>query len=152
MKARFKIGLAVGLVGLILNVCVSAAVGLCGPAVSLVAGAVAGFFTARQEKAATKSAGAQAGAISGLIAGGLGIIGQVIGGVGALAYLQATNATLPFGTIPPQSADMNTQLIYYVSGMGTGICFGLIGAVLSALAGAGTGFLGTPEPQPPSTL
>ena len=154
MKARYKVGLAVGLVGLVLNVCISAAMGICGPVVSLLAGAVAGFLTARQEKAATKSSGAQAGAISGLVAGALIIIGQMTGGMGALAYLQASGTKIAFGTIPSPSADMNEQLIYYVSGLGTGVCFGLIGAVLSALAGAGTGFLGTPDPEPqtPTTM
>lgn len=148
MKARFKLGLIVGLIGLVLNVCVASAFGFCGPAVSLIAGAVAGYFTARQEKLSTKGAGAQAGAISGLVAGVLIILGQVIGAVGALAFMQASGTKIAFGTIPPPSADITTQLTYYLSGMGTGICFGVIGAVLSALAGAGTGYLGTPDPEP----
>jgi hypothetical protein len=154
MKARFKIGLIIGLVGLVLNVCVAAAFGICGPVVSLIAGAVAGYFTARQEKPATKSSGAQAGAISGAVAGALILIGQIIGAIGALAYVQYSGAKIPFGTIPSTSADMSVQLIYYLTGMGTGICFGVVGIVLSALTGAGTGFLGTPEPepQPASTL
>lgn len=149
MKARFQIGLIVGLVGLVLNVCASLVSGLCGPAVAFIAGAVAGFFTGRQEKAATKSAGAQAGAISGAVAGALMIVGQVLGGIGSLAYLQATGTSLPFGTIPSQSAGMNEQIIFYMSGLGAACCFGLVGVVFAAVAGAAAGYLGTPDPEPP---
>lgn len=150
MQPKIKIGLLVGVVGLVLNICVSAAIGLCGPAVSLLAGAVAGFFAARQEKPATKGEGAKVGAFSGAVAGAIVLVGQVIGAVGALAVMQATGAQLPFGQIPSASADASQQIIFYVSGLATGICFGLIGAVLAALAGAGTGYLGTPEMPPQS--
>lgn len=148
MKARFKIGLIVGLVGLVLNVCASIVSGLCGPAVAFVAGAVAGYFTGRQEKALTKSAGAQAGAISGAVAGAFMIVGQILGGIVSLAYLQSTGASLPFGTIPSPSADMNEQLTFYLSGVGAACCFGLVGVVLAAVTGAAGGYLGTPNPEP----
>ena len=148
MQARVKIGLLVGVIGLVLNVCVSGAVGLCGPAVSLVGGALAGYFTARQEKPAAKNAGAKAGAISGAIAGALILIGQVIGAVAALAIMQYSKMSLPFGTLPSASADAATQITFYGAGIGTGLCFGVIGIVLAALAGAGAGYLGTPEQAP----
>lgn len=148
MKARFKIGLAVGLVGLIVNICASFVSGLCGPAVALIGGIVAGFLTGRQEKAVTKSAGAQGGAISGAVAGALMIVGQIIGGIAALVYLQTTGTSLPFGTIPPSSAGINEQLPYYLSGVGAACCFGLVGLALAALTGAGGGYLGTPNPEP----
>jgi hypothetical protein len=111
---------------------------------------VAGFLAAKQENPVTKGDGAKAGAISGAIAGALVLIGQVIGAVGALALIQFTGTQLPFGQVPPPSADASQQAIYYLSGMGTGICFGLIGTGLAALVGAGAGYMGTPEtPQAP---
>lgn len=146
MQPRVKVGLLVGMIGLVINVFVSAMLGICGPVVSLIAGALAGYFAARQESPVTKNAGAKSGAIAGAIAGAVIIIGQAIGAVGALALMQATGMEVPFGTIPPPSADATTQLTFYLTGLGTGICFGVFGAVLAALAGAGTGYLGTSEP------
>jgi hypothetical protein len=145
MKPSVRFGLIVGVIGLALNVCVAAAVGICGPATALVAGIAAGFLTARSEMALTKGAGAREGAISGGIAGGLVLVGQVIGGIGALFLIQSGGAQLPLGQAPSTSADPSTQLIYYATGIGTGLCFGLVDVVVSALVGAGAGYLGTPE-------
>jgi hypothetical protein len=145
MQPRIKVGLLVGVIGLVLNVCVAGFIGICGPLVSLLAGALAGFFTARQEKPAVKSAGAQAGAISGAVAGALVLIGQVLGGAGALAYMQFSGARSPFGQIPSTAADPSQQVIFYLTGIGTACCFGLVGVALGALTGAGAGYLGTPE-------
>lgn len=153
MQPRIRIGLIVGAIGAVLNICVSAAVGFCGPVVSLLAGAVAGYFAAQREKLATKSDGARAGATAGAIAGGLIILGQVIGGVGALFFLQSTGAQLPFGQVPTAADGASMQLIYYLTGAGTAICFGLVGTALAAGAGAGLGYLGTPDQitPPPTT-
>lgn len=149
MKPRIKIGLITGAIGMALNVCVSLLVGFCGPAVSLVAGAAAGFLAVQQEKPASKQEGAQAGAIAGAIAGGLVMVGQVIGGLGALVLLQFSGVQLGFG-IPLSSADPASQAIYYLSGTATAFCFGIIGALLAAGAGAGAGYLAVSEqPAPP---
>ena len=43
MKPRVKYGLRVGVAGLMLNMCVSAAMGVCGLVMSLLAGATAGL-------------------------------------------------------------------------------------------------------------
>lgn len=145
MKPRVKMGLAVGAVGLALNVCVAAFVGICGPVISLIAGAVAGYFAVQQEKPAAKGEGAKIGAIAGGIAGALVIIGQLIGGVGALAFIQYSGVQLGFGTVPQPSSDPSFQAIYYLTGMGTAFCFGLVGALLAAGAGAGTGYVATQE-------
>jgi hypothetical protein len=152
MQPRIKMGLIIGVVGLALNVCVSGAFGFCGPLVSLIAGGVAGFLSAQQEKLATKSEGAKAGAISGGIAGGLIIIGQVIGGIAALAIMQSSGTQLPFGTIPDTS-DPAGMVAFYGGGVGTGLCFGIIGALLAAGAGAGTGYMATSDTlqQPPAS-
>ncbi len=145
MQPKIKVGLLVGAIGLVLNICVASTVGLCGPAVSLVGGALAGFFAARQEKSANKGEGARVGAISGVIAGALILIGQVIAAIGALAFFQFSGLQFPFGQVPSTSADASQQVLYYVSGLGTGVCFGLVGTVLAALAGAGAGYLGTSD-------
>ena len=152
MQPRIRIGLIVGLIGLVLNICVSGFLGFCGPVVSLLAGGIAGWFAAQQEKPMAKNEGARAGATAGGIAGGLIILGQMIGGVGALLFMQTSGVQSPFGQIPSLSGDPSSQLIYYASGLGTALCFGIIGALLAAGAGAGAGYLGTPDQPvtPPS--
>ena len=148
MQPRIKMGLAVGAIGLALNVCVSGFIGICGLLISLLAGGVAGFLAAQQEKLPKKSEGAKAGAIAGGIAGALVIIGQIIGGIGALALMQTVGMRLPFGTIP-SAGDTTATIVYYVAGAGTGFCIGLVGALLAAGVGAGVGYAATNE-QPPA--
>jgi len=149
MQPRIKMGLIVGVIGLAMNVCVSAFIGLCGPFATLFAGGIAGYFAANQEKLSTKSDGARAGAIAGAIAGALMIIGQVIGGVIALTIQQNTG-TVPFIGTP--ASDIGSQATFYLSGMATGLCFGIIGTAFAAGAGAGAGYVATPDQpmiQPP---
>jgi hypothetical protein len=145
MQPKIKVGLLAGGIGLVLNICISGLFGLCGPFVSLIAGALAGYFAAKQENAATKNDGAKAGAIAGAIAGGLIIIGQIISGLAALIFVQALGTGSLFGQVPPASAGAGTQAIYYLTGIATSTCIGLVGVVLAALAGAGAGYLGTPD-------
>lgn len=145
MQPRTRMGLIVGVIGLVLNICVAGFIGFCGPLVSLIAGAAAGFFAAQQEKLPVKSEGARAGAIAGAIAGGLIILGQIIGGLGALAYIQYSGTPIPFGTVPDASSPASFSLIYYLTGVGTALCFGVVGALLAAGAGAGAGYLATPD-------
>lgn len=145
MQPRIRIGLTVGAIALVLNICVAGFLGFCGPVVSLIAGGIAGFLAAQQERQITKADGARVGATAGGIAGGLIILGQIIGGLGALVYYQYSGTPLPFGTAPSTSAPVSELLIYYISGAGTGLCFGLVGALLAAGAGAGTGYLATPD-------
>src|SRR5688572_29533130 len=142
MQPRTRIGLIVGVIGLVLNICVAGFIGFCGPFLSLVAGGIAGFFATQQEKPLTKNEGARVGATAGGIAGGLIILGQIIGGVGALAYMQSTGATTPFGQMP-ELGDPATSIGFYAGGIGTALCFGVIGALLAAGAGAGAGYLAT---------
>ncbi len=143
MQPRIKIGLIVGGAGLLLNICVAALIGFCGPFVALMAGAIAGFITASQEQLPTKNDGARAGAISGLVAGGLILVGQLIGGISILLYLQTTGTPTLFGAPPNQLSSGVEQTAYYAAGLGVGVCFGLAGIGMSALAGALTGYLGT---------
>ena len=152
MKPRVRMGLIVGAIGAVLNICVAAAMGICGPVVSLIGGGVAGYFAAQQEKAASKGEGAKVGAAAGAIAGALILIGQLLGGVGILAVMQFSGLRTVLGSIPTPSSGAGEQLVYYLSGMGTALCFGVVGIALAALVGAGTGYMGTPDQpviQPP---
>jgi hypothetical protein len=144
MKPRVKYGLIVGVAGMLLNVCVSAALGVCGPMMSLLAGAIAGFLTGQAEQAPERGDGARLGAISGLIAGGLMLVGQLFGGAGILAFVQFAEIPIGFGTVP-QTSDLVGTASYWGIGLGVAGCFGLVGLVLSALAGAAGGYLGTPS-------
>jgi hypothetical protein len=152
MQPRTRIGLIVGVIGLVLNICVAGFVGICGPFLSLVAGGIAGYFATQQEKPFTKNHGARVGATAGGIAGGLIILGQIIGGLGALAFMQSSGATTPFGQLPDFSADPAAQVGFYGGGIATALCFGIIGALLAAGAGAGAGYLTTSDQpsMPPS--
>ena len=146
MKPRTKIGLIVGIIGLVLNVCVAGFVGICGPVLSLIAGAVAGFFAAQQEKPPTRNDGARAGATAGGIAGGLIILGQIVGGIIALFYMQSTGLRSMFGQqLPDLASGPAAQIPFYVGGLASALCFGIVGALLAAGAGAGAGYLGTRE-------
>ena len=151
MKPRVKLGLVVGVIGLVLNSCVAAFVGLCGPIFTLLAGGVAGFLAAQQEKLGVKGDGARAGATAGGIAGGLMILGQIVGAVIALT-IQQSSGTVPF--IGSPGSDASSQVVFYASGIFSGFCFGLVGAALAAGAGAGAQYVATQEGpaqgQPPS--
>jgi hypothetical protein len=151
MQPRTKIGLIVGVIGLVVNICVSGFLGFCGPLLSLVAGGIAGFLAAQQEKPLMKNEGARVGATAGGIAGGLIILGQIIGGIGALAYIQSTGAQTPFGVVP-DFGDPASAIGFYGGGMATAVCFGIIGALLAAGAGAAVGYLATSDQPmtPPS--
>ena len=145
MQPRTRIGLIVGAIGLLLNICVATLAGFCGPVLSLVAGGIAGYLATHREKPYTKKEGARAGATAGGIAGGLIIVGQILGGIGALALMQTTGMQPPFGQIPAPSSDPGMQLIFYGSGVGAALCFGIIGALLAAGAGAGAGYITTQD-------
>jgi len=156
MQARTRIGLIVGAIALILNICVAGFLGFCGPVVSLIAGGIAGFFAVQQEKPGTKNAGARAGATAGGIAGGLIILGQLLGAIGALFFVQISGAQSPFGQVPSMGSEPTGQVIYYATGIGTALCFGIVGALLAAGAGAGAGYLATSDqpmmPSSPNTM
>jgi hypothetical protein len=142
MKTSVKAGVIAGVIGLFFNICISTFMGICGPGTALIAGACAGFFAGQKmPPAASRKDGAQAGVISGLIAGGFTLLGQLIASILVLVFAQFTQLKTFFGNIPT-TADGTQSVIYYVSGLGMATCFGLAGIVLSALAGAATGYLG----------
>jgi len=152
MQPRTRVGLIVGVIGLVLNICVAGFMGICGPFLSLIAGGIAGFFAVRQEKPLTKNEGTRTGATAGGITGGVIILGQVLGGIGALIYMQSSGMPTIFGQVPNVSSDPATQIGFYAGGLGTALCFGIVGALLAAGAGAGAGYLATSDQplMPPS--
>jgi len=152
MSGQVKYGLIVGGIGLVINACASAFVGLCGPFVMLLVGALAGFLTAREARLPSKSEASRTGATAGAIAGALMVIGQLIGGFIALLFVQMSGATPLLGS-PPNAVDgVGMNAFYYLSGFGASLCFGLVGMALSAGASAGCAYLATNEqPQVNST-
>jgi hypothetical protein len=151
MQPRTRIGLIVGVIGLVLNIGVAWYLGFCGPVLSLLAGGIAGFFATQQEKPLRKNEGARVGATAGGIAGALIILGQIIGGIGTLITMRSSEAQTPFGPIP-DLGDPASSIGFFAGGLVTAVCFGIIGALLAAGAGAGAGYLATTDQPmtPPS--
>ncbi len=148
MKPYLKFGLLVGIVGFFLIIPVTVAVGICGPGVTLLAGAVAGFLAAYKGQARMSREGGQSGAIAGAIAGMIMLLGQLLGGVITLGYLHQTQAKVPFGGLPSLSAPLSELVGYYVGGLGFGLCLGVGGILLGAIAGGVAGALGArPSPR-----
>jgi hypothetical protein len=146
MSPRVKYGLIVGAVIMFVNLCVAAALPICGPMMALLAGAVAGYLTAREEEPAAAGDGARAGAVSGLIAGALVFLGQLIGGIGALVFLQTTDIPTGFGAVPDLTETFGL-LGFWVAGLALALCLGLSGLVLGALGGAIAGYLAAPSEE-----
>ncbi|MDE3088436.1 MAG: hypothetical protein KGJ80_03480 [Chloroflexota bacterium] len=142
MSPRVRWGLIIGVIALVFNICVSLLFGICGPLVGLIAGALAGFFAAREEKPPVKGDGAKAGAVSGAIAGVLVLVGQLIGGVGALIFFGSA-AMQAFGVSPGQPGG-TTSATFWLAGLGTGLCFGIVDIALAAGVGALAGYLAAP--------
>jgi hypothetical protein len=145
MKTAIKWGLIAGAVAAVLNICVSTLFGFCGPFMSLLAGAAAGFFTGQAPGLPSKGAAAREGTIAGGVAGAVGIVGQLLGGVGAVTLLQVSGTAPIFGSMPTAASPVGEQVIFYASALGTGLCFGIFGLVLSAAAGAGVAYLAGPS-------
>jgi hypothetical protein len=148
MSPRVKYGLIVGAIGFIINICASTFSGICGPFMALFAGAIAGLLTGREEVTASQGQSAQAGAVSGAIAGTGTLVSQLIAGVVVLAILPELDVELPFGQLP-QAGNTAEQIGYWIGGLGAGFCFGLVGLVLAAGAGAAVAYF-MYKPQPPA--
>lgn len=155
MGGRVMWGVIVGLVGMLMNLVVSFVSGVCGPVVTLVAGAIAGFFAARWEGPGPRARSAQAGAIAGLLAGTLMLISQMLAAVAEVLVLQSAEFqflqamfTPGLGGTIPSNPTAETQSGILVGALATGGCFGLIGMILAALAGAATGYLSGPGESP----
>ncbi len=145
MKPAIKFGLIVGGVGLFLTACVGFILGICGPVVALIAGGVAGFLTAREVRPYTKGDGAKEGGIAGGVAGALTTVGQLIGGFSSILLAQVAGFSSPFGQIPTFDGPTAELVGYYIGGLLSGGCIGLVGLLLAAGAGALAGYLATEQ-------
>jgi hypothetical protein len=145
MRSHIRAGLTSGAVAFLPTLCASFAAGICGPVVILASGAAAGFLTGRGTKIGIpRQEGARLGGISGAIAGAIAAAGQFMGVAGALLYFQITGSPTPLGTQSPVAGDPATQTGFYLGGLAVGLCFGLVGVVLAAMAGAGVASLAIP--------
>lgn len=142
MTPRVRFGLILGGFGFVLNICVGALFGICGPVVALVAAAVAGYLAVQAENPTEQSEGARAGAVSGAIAGALVLGGQMLGVVASLTLVQSLGLETSFGQIPTPEIE---QTFYWLGGLGVGLCIGLVDVAIGAGAGAAAGYLGTPS-------
>lgn len=143
MTAKVRWGLILGIVGLFVNTLASLIFAFCGPIVSFGVGLVAGFIVSQNEPAPTRGEGAQQGALSGLIAGGFILLGQIIGAIGNLAFAQMVEYESLFGTLPDLSSPEG-QTFYWLIGIGVGVCFGLVDTLACVLGGALIGYVRTP--------
>ena len=140
MNKSLKFGLIVGVVGLVIIIPISVLLGICGPGVSLLGGAVAGFLTGLFGKYINRMDGAKSGIVAGLISGFIMLFGQVLAGILALVFFQTTK--MPIFGVRPDYSSPTAMITYYSSGLGTGVCFGVIGILFSALAGFLGGLIG----------
>lgn len=128
-----KAGLISGAVMFVLVLIAAVFSPLCALCISLVGGLAAGYMTGTFEKMPATTV--KNGAIAGAIAGGLGILGQLIASVINAAILQNPNNQINevFG-LP--SADPSQV---WISQLGVACCIGLINVALTAGFGAGGG-------------
>lgn len=148
MKPHVKVGLIVGAVGLVVNTIASAFMGLCGPLVALVVGAIAGLLAVGKVQGPTKADSAKLAAVAAVIAGLMTAVGQFIGGFAVLIMAQQLEWELPFGQVPGAGATAAESAGYWLGGVFAGGCFGTVGVILAVLAGAAAGYLrSTPQPQ-----
>jgi hypothetical protein len=142
MKPGLKNGLIAGSAGLIAGACLTfGASGLCGPGVALLVGALAGHFTAREERPATPREGARLGAISGGIAGGPMLL------IGALRVLSlpAQIQALP---VPPE-VELSPAPYFFAlaaSALVTVLGLALANVLFAAFAGAAAGYVFASQP------
>jgi hypothetical protein len=148
MTARIRWGLIAGVVGLFVSTLASLVFAFCGPIVSFGIGSIAGFIVTKQEPATSKGEGAQDGAITGLIAGSIILLGNLVGAISNLAYAQTGKYESIFGPLPDLSS-AEGQTNYWLIGIGVGLIFGLIDALACVLGGALIGYIRSPDVSPP---
>jgi hypothetical protein len=145
MKSSIQWGLIVGGVGLFLNIAVSGFVGLCGPFFTLLAGTLAGWLAVRGQLFPERGQRTTRGAVAGALTGGLMLIGQVIGGILALLFIQSSGAGVFGQPVPTEGPELTG---FWVGGIAVGLCFGLIGTALGSAGGAGLAALTWSAPAP----
>lgn len=146
MRPHVRTGLISGAIAFLPALCASFAAGICGPLVTFVSGAAAGFFTGRQQKTGVpQGEGARLGAISGAIAGTIASAGQLMGVAATLLYFQVTGTPTPLGTLLPPVGNPAAQTSFYFGGLAVGICFAGVGVALAVVGGGAVAYFTTPR-------
>jgi hypothetical protein len=148
MSPRVKYALIVGSIGSLINLFVSVAFGLCGPGIALLVGGIAGFLAAQAQEPRSKGDGGRAGAVAGAIGGGIMLVAQVLASLIALMLTQFSGLQPFGGGVPARSDPLSLHLIYYLSGLGVGLCFGVADVIAAALAGTVAGYLNSSNRWP----
>ncbi len=147
MSKPLKLGLFVGAIAAVINLCVSFLLGFCGPAVALAAGAIVGYLIGHT--AFDKSQAAREGALSGAVVGLLLLVSQILAGVSALTVARYLPAQNGWFHPPAPSAPPSEVTLYYLGGIGAGACFGLIDIALAALSGFFAAHFSAQDAPPP---
>jgi hypothetical protein len=154
MASHVKWGLIVGGGAALLSLCGGAAIGIynaCCFALFVIGGAaLAGYLTVKDDNSASRM---QNGAIAGAVVGGLGTVGQTLGGmigtlVGASIYALVPEAAqnAPFGD------PTTTGILGIGINVGAGVCVGLLLTAVAAGVGALMGRMVNPDSAPPATM
>jgi hypothetical protein len=133
MTSPLRIGLQSGAVAFVPTVCASAFFAACGPMAAVATGAAAGFLTGKN-KETLKSEAARLGATAGAVSGVFVLVAQIIGVTITLVLSQMGDTAVPLPVDPAG------QVEFYIGGLAIGFCFGGIGLLLAALAGAGVAY------------
>jgi hypothetical protein len=136
-------GLILGVVMLIVGGILAFLFPLCVPCLALVAGAGAGYLAAMWDRPLNNSLSIQRGAGAGAIAGVGALLGHVIGGLGAAAFIGQEGSLemmRQFGLDLGTTSEVSPA-VFYASATLTGCCFGLFEVALMAALGAVGGIL-----------
>ena len=128
MLSKARVGLVIGIAGLILNGLVSGFSGITGPVIAIMAGILSGLIVNRSKRPSSKKDAARTGALAGGTSGCVVILGQVIGGIVAVFSLNSSESII-------------TQAFMGIFSIGIALFFGGIIALFAAGVGAVTGSL-----------
>lgn len=144
MKPSIRVGLIVGVIGLVLVVVGSAFSGLCALILPLLINGIAGYSSVQSEKATSKGNGTREGAIAGAISGGIVSHAQILIQVILSALINNAPGYSGF-YIAPDSFNTTERIFFYLIGLFWAI---FVGGIVGGIAG----YLGTPgKPSVAST-
>jgi hypothetical protein len=128
MQPSIRVGLIVGVIGLVLALIGSAFSGICGLVLPLLISGVAGYSSVQREKALSKGDGARDGAIAGAIAAGIASHARILAQVIVTALIE----NLPAFSIVSDTFNATEQIFFYVMGLTWAV---FIGGIVGAVAG-----------------
>ncbi len=127
-----KSGLIMGAVMFVLALAAGAVISqFCTPCLALFIGLGAGYLAGVYDKPALQNDALKKGAIAGAIAGGIGILGQLIAGVINASYLRPETLNNLFGQ------NLVNQQMLWLGQMGGAVCIGLFNVLFMAGLGVG---------------